>query len=135
MTTQPNAFLITATGADPVAHPLTLGAMQSTVGGYIEPAFTVASPTRKGYAVTGYVNDSGLIDGLPITALIAYEDSNGAHPLSGPLLVCGLDTTNGETVPLTLDEIEWVQRRTYLYAAGGTPESFAAIHLLMLPND
>lgn len=124
----PNAFLIDATTAGPIAHPLTLDALQATVGGYIEAAFTVPSPTRKGYAVTGYVNDEGLLIDLPVSVI-----TSNAGPLAGPLIVCGLNLKDGETAALTAEEIEYLTERTHLLGAAGTLNgSMQAVHALDL---
>lgn len=132
MTAHANAFLFDTTSAAPVSHPLTLAALQETVGGYIEAAFTIPSPTRQaeGIAVTGYVNDEGLIIGLPVSVLLG----NATHmqPMAGPLLVCGLDTRSGETVPLDAEELDWIEQQTMLLAAGGQRDAFTVVHLLKL---
>jgi hypothetical protein len=122
------AFLIDTDRAEPVAHPLTLDAMQETVGGYIEPAFTVPSPQRRGYCLTGYVNDSGLIDGLPLTCFL----DGASNPLAGPLLICGLRYEDGETAPLTIEELDWIDERTRLVMMAGriTPDGERDAHAL-----
>jgi len=101
----PNAYLIDSTRAEAVTHPLTLAAMQETVGGYITPAFTVPSPTRPGFAVTGYVNDEGILMNLPVTLVHTESDD----PLCGPVLICGLDETTGDTTPLDAAELDWIK--------------------------
>jgi len=111
----PNAFLFSLDNAEPVTHALTLEAMQATVGGYIEPAFTIDSPARPGYALTGYVNEEGLLEQLPVAVLTSI---NG--PLAGPMLVCGLEYASGDTAPLTPEELDWLASRTRLLAAAGT---------------
>jgi hypothetical protein len=124
----PNAFLIDATTAGPIAHPLTLDALQATVGGYIEAAFTVPSPARNGYAITGYVNDEGLLVELPVSAITS---TNG--PLAGPLIVCGLNLSDGETAALTAEELEYLTERTRLLGAAGTlGGAMQAVHALDL---
>jgi hypothetical protein len=112
----PNAYLIDSTRAEAVTHPLTLAAMQDTVGGYIAPAFTVPSPTRPGFAVTGYVNDEGILMDLPVT-LVHTESED---PLCGPVLICGLDETTGDTTPLDADELDWIKSRLRLLASMGS---------------
>ncbi len=123
-----NAFLIDTTDARAVDHPLTLEAMQATVGGYIEPVFTIDSPTRPGYALTGYVNDSGLIDGLPFTCFL----DGASNPLAGPLLICGLRYEDGETAELTAEELDWIDKRTRLVMMAGriTPAGERDAHAL-----
>ena len=98
----PNAFLITATDAEPVTHPLTLEALQASVGGYICPAFTVDGPD--GHALTGYVDDEGAMYGNPVTIFL------DGTPLCGPMLIAGLDG-GGETVPLTPADMDWIEER------------------------
>jgi len=110
-----NAFLIDTTSAHAIDHPLTLEAMQATVGGYIEPVFTIDSPTRPGYAITGYVNDSGLIERLPFTCFL----DGSPDPLAGPLLICGLRYEDGETAGLTVEELDWIDERTRLVMMAG----------------
>lgn len=128
------AFLIDSTSAAPAAHSLTLAAMQETVGGYIEPAFTLPSPTRAdaGIAVTGYVNEEGLLLSLPIASVI--WDGATTQPLAGPMLVCGLDQNTGETVPLDAAEIAWLDDHCYLIRAVGSLESVQAVHALDLSS-
>lgn len=127
----PNAFLYSIDTAEPVTHALTLDALQQTVGGYIEPAFTIPSPTRDGYALTGYVNDSGAIDGLPVCVLTS---TTGA--LAGPMIVCGLNYGDGETVGLTPEELDWLDERTRMVAAFGANGAVTyAVHALDLDLD
>lgn len=123
-----NAFLIDTTSAHAIDHPLTLEAMQSTVGGYIEPVFTIDSPTRPGYALTGYVNDSGVIDNLLPTCFLDGQ----SYPLAGPLLICGLRYEDGETAPLTAEELDWIDKRTRLVMMAGriTPDGERDSHAL-----
>lgn len=135
MNSQTNAFLITPDRAEPVAHQLTLESMQDTAGGYIEAAFTVPSPHRNGFAVTGYVNDEGMINGLPVSVALRYGNSREVHPLAGPLLICGLDTRTGETEPLTSQELAWLLQRVTLLKAVGTNGEIMALHLLALPDE
>jgi len=123
-----NAFLIDTTSAHAIDHPLTLEAMQATVGGYIEPVFTIDSPTRPGYAITGYVNDSGLIERLPFTCFL----DGSPDPLAGPLLICGLRYEDGETAGLTVEELDWIDERTRLVMMAGriTPDGERDAHAL-----
>jgi hypothetical protein len=108
-TIRPNAYLITADSAEPVAHPLTLEAMQETVGGYITVAFTIEGPD--GHLLTGYVNDEGLLIGLPIVTIL----DNGTQ-LAGPCLITGLDSA-GDTVPLTDADFDFLEQRAELMYA------------------
>lgn len=104
-----NAILYTDTRAELITHALTLDAMQESVGGWICPAFTIPSPRGGSFAITGYVDDEGLLKELPLTALRVHPE--GRDPLVGPLLVVGLDQSTGETVPLTDAEIRWFAMR------------------------
>ena len=100
----PNAFRITSTSAEPVEIPLSLASFQHEVGGYIEAAFTVPSPDGGNRYVTGYVNEEGLLMGLDICMML-----KSGQPLAGPCIITGLDYSTGETVPLSENEIRWVQ--------------------------
>lgn len=135
----PNAFMIESDHAAPVAHALSLDALQSSVGGYIEPAFTVASPTRSGVAVTGYVNEEGILLGLPVTVLLSrrpFARGQQAHgtPLCGPMLICGLDERTGETVGLDASELEWIADRLTLLVAYGADGVTRAVHGLSVAD-
>ena len=99
----PNSFKITKDSAEPVDIPMTLEAMQEIVGGYIEAAFTIPSPFGKGRAVTGYVNEEGMLLGLD-----TFMTFNG-RPFCGPCIVIGLDYNSGESIPLSVQEIEWIK--------------------------
>ena len=121
-----NAFLIDTTSAAPITHDLTLEALQATVGGYIECAFNIPSPARKGYTLTGYVNDEGLLQRLPVCVV-----ASTCGPLAGPVIVCGLDWRTGETVPLIEEELEWLAKRVVLLGAGGIGgKILSAVHWL-----
>ena len=123
-----NAFLITDTTADPVAHPLTLEAFQASVGGYICPAFTVDGPD--GHAITGYVNDEGLLIDLPLTLV---TDRGGYF--AGPVIIAGLDA-GGETVPLTPTDMDWIEERlTYVMMIDPNHEGFYTCWRLTLEED
>lgn len=83
----------------------TLELLQSVVGGYIEPMFTVTSPCRKGYEITGYVNEEGLLINLPIFAGISVDGD--VRPFAGNLVITAL-TRNGNTALLTEEEMQAV---------------------------
>ena len=104
MSTDTNAFLFSPDGAGAVAHALTLRELQSTVGGYVDVAFTVESPDGDHF-ITGYVHDEGLLIGLP--PVLFY----GSSFLAGPCIVVGL-SRDGETIPLTQSDIEHIVERT-----------------------
>ena len=82
--------------------PPELDKLQEHVGGYSEPVFTVPSPFRN-QEVTGYVNEEGLLIGLPIK--FAVSDSYGQRPFAGSLVIVGL-TRMGEGDVLTDEEID-----------------------------
>jgi hypothetical protein len=134
--TEPNAFLITTDSAAAVAHPLTLETMQASVGGWIEPVFTEPSPVASraagGFAITGYVNEEGMLIDMPVCAMLTYGDH--IAPLAGNLLVCGLDTRTGETAALTPEELNWIEAHTMLLAAAGKGGTIRAVHLLSLAD-
>lgn len=99
----PNAFRITSQTAEAVQIPLGLKSLQKEVGGYIEAAFTVPSPDGGDRFVTGYVNEEGLLLGLPMCLITA---DGGTY--SGSCIIVGLDYSTGETVPLSATELAWV---------------------------
>ena len=83
-----------------------LEALQSVVGGLIEPMFTVPSPVRKNIELTAYVNEEGLCIGLPVRA--AVVDSYGVRPFAGSMIIVGLDS-EGDTVLLDDSEIAFLE--------------------------
>jgi hypothetical protein len=99
----PNAFRITSQTAEAVDIPLGLKSLQNEVGGYIEAAFTVPSIDGGSRFVTGYVNEEGLLIGLPMCLLTADGNS-----YSGNCIIVGLDYKTGDTVPLSATELAWV---------------------------
>jgi len=99
----PNAFRITSQTAEAVQIPLGLKSLQKEVGGYIEAAFTVPSIDGGSRFVTGYVNEEGLLIGLPMCLITA---DGGSY--SGPCIIVGLDYSTGETIPLSATELAWV---------------------------
>jgi hypothetical protein len=98
-----NAFRITSQTAEAVKIPLGLKSLQKEVGGYIEAAFTVPSPDGGSRFVTGYVNEEGLLLGLPMCLITADGNS-----YSGNCIIVGLDYSTGDTVPLSATELAWV---------------------------
>ena len=99
----PSAFRITSTAAEAVDIDLGLKSLQNEVGGYIEAAFTVPSPDGGSRFVTGYVNEEGLLIGLPMCLITADGNS-----YSGNCIIVGLDYKTGDTVPLSATELAWV---------------------------
>lgn len=104
-----NALIIDSNGSQAVHHPLTLKALQTSVGGMITPAFTVQSPTE-GRSITGYVDDEGLLTGKLMTLVL----DNGSM-LAGPCVITALDD-DGETQPLNGRELAWLRERITLLA-------------------
>lgn len=81
--------------------------LQDIVGGYVEPAFTIESPEGNG-CITGYVNEEGLMIGLPL-AMGIFHSPEYCVPLAGSMVICGL-TDEGETRGLSAKEAERVER-------------------------
>lgn len=98
-----NAFRITSQTAEAVKIPLGLESLQNEVGGYIEAAFTVPSPDGGSRFVTGYVNEEGLLLSLPMCLITADGNS-----YSGNCIIVGLNSSTGDTVPLSATELAWV---------------------------
>lgn len=90
----------------------TLEKMQAVVGGLIEPAFTWDSPSGKNRAITGYVNEEGLIYQLPQYIMVIHVAGTGPRAVSGPMIIIGLDDSTGETVILNDEELALIQSRT-----------------------
>lgn len=131
-----NAILIHQNGYDFVAHDLSLSALQASVGGYIEPAFTIPSPidTRRaeGIALTGYVNEEGLLERLPVAVAVRIAPDYGYAPMAGNMVIVGLDQRDGETIGLTGEELDWIEQRLYLVQAAGKPDAMRVFHALDL---
>lgn len=83
----------------------TFEALQNVVDGYVEPFFTIPSPEGNG-SLTGYVNEEGLMLGLPIDFGV-FHAPNYVVPLAGNAVIVGLDD-EGETRGLTQDEADRV---------------------------
>jgi len=75
--------------------------MQEVVGGYIETALRCPSPTRKNISVDAYVNEEGLMIGLPIDHVRMTDRSY----LAGNIIITGADERTGDTVAVTKEEI------------------------------
>jgi hypothetical protein len=115
--TNHNAFLITYDRAERITADLTLDAMQQAVDGYIEAVFTVPSPAGGSRYVTGYCNEEGKLRELQPTTVLEHD--GWTDMIAGPLFITGLDDSTGETVPLTNEELDWVERRVRLLASAG----------------
>lgn len=81
---------------------LDLSTLQSVVGGYIEPLFTIPSPTGEPGEVTAYVNEEGWMLSGPRAFVIRRDDDNW-HPVAGDVVIVGL-TDEGKTRELSPDE-------------------------------
>ena len=77
----------------------TLDQMQAAVDGYICTADRIY--LGRGRSADVYCNDEGLLIGMPLT----YFRRDGS-PIVGDLIVTGADS-QGETIPLTMDEVEF----------------------------
>lgn len=85
--------------------PPTLQELQGVVGGLIEPMFTIPSPLGNGRQITGYVNEEGLMIGLPIMG--AVHDESGYREFAGNMVVTALDS-NGDTLRMVEKEIIFI---------------------------
>jgi hypothetical protein len=83
----------------------TLAQLQVAVSGYIEPMFTVPSPEGHHRELTGYVNEAGLIIGLPIFSCV--RDAYGVRPFAGNMVITAL-TKSGNTALLSDVEMGWL---------------------------
>jgi hypothetical protein len=87
--------------------PDTLDALQDVVGGYVEPFFTLPSPTGAG-SITGYVNEEGLMMGLPMAFGVVHS-KDYIVPLAGDAVIVGL-SDDGESRGLTPEEAALLTR-------------------------
>lgn len=85
----------------------TLRDMQNAVGGYIELALAIASPTRKNVTVDAYCNEEGRLIGLPVFFVPSPKGTNrGAWPVAGNLVVAATNQRTGKTVAATSEELD-----------------------------
>lgn len=131
-----NAVLIHQTGYSFVDHDLSLKSLQTNVGGCIEPAFTIPSPIdsrrAEGIALTGYVNEEGLLERLPVTVALRIAPDYGYTPMAGNMIIVGLNQRDGETVGLSDEELDWLEKRLFLVQAAGRPDKMIVFHALDL---
>lgn len=92
-----------------------LAQMQEAVGGYIEAALHHPSP-RKHITVDAWVNEEGLLIGLPIQ----YRRSTDGSLLAGTIVITATNERTGNTVEATEDEIAAIQK--YLEAVAPITE-------------
>lgn len=78
----------------------TLFEMQKVVGGYIETALRVPT-NRKNITVNVYVNEEGLLLGLPLN----YRRKTDGSYLAGDMVIVGGNEADGSSAGLTADEI------------------------------
>jgi hypothetical protein len=83
-----------------------LGALQSIVGGYIEPFFDIES--KRGRSISGYVNEEGFVCGLPIHFGVVHSPDY-IVPLAGDAVIVATDS-NGATQGLTEAEADLLTR-------------------------
>jgi hypothetical protein len=81
----------------------TLENMQAKVGGYLE---AVSLPMD----ITMWVNDSGLIDGLPLN-LIIFVEGEEVHHICGDVIFTSVDD-EGETISLNKEQMTWIVNKT-----------------------
>lgn len=99
-------------GVEEVVTPTdkpTLEMMQETVGGYIETMTRIPSPFRKEVEIDAFVNEEGLLIGLPI--VMAVMDDYGVRPFAGNVVFVGANIRTGESVALTAEEIDFIRDR------------------------
>lgn len=87
----------------------TLEMLQSAVGGCIETMSRIMSPFRKNVEIDAYVNEEGLLIGLPI--YFAVLDEHGVRPFAGNIVFVGANFNTGNSVALTEDEINFIRDR------------------------
>jgi hypothetical protein len=79
--------------------------LQAKVGGYIETAFRVQSPSHPNRTIDAYVNEEGLLKGLPPSCGITWPFK---YVYAGPLVLIAGDNSTGETHGLTEEEIKMI---------------------------
>lgn len=87
-----------------------IGYIQDAVGGTFDVAFTVPSPRGGSYEITGYVNDEGLLIPLPVRIAIKYPNGY-VNLMAGNMLIQGLDSDTGESIPLAEEDISYLMAR------------------------
>lgn len=87
----------------------TLEQAQEAVGGYVETMSRIKSPFRSHVTIDAYVNEEGLIIGLPI--YFAVMDEYGVRPFAGNIVFIGANDRTGDWVPLTDEEIDFIRDR------------------------
>lgn len=92
----------------PSEKPLPLEKMQAVVGGYIETMFRVNSPFRKHITLSGYVNEEGLIIGLPIVG--AVVDEYGYRPFAGSMVIVAENDRTGNQSVMTQEEVDFLMQ-------------------------
>lgn len=89
-------------------HPV-LAFLQSCVNGLIQPLHFIPSPYRDGVTIEAYVNEEGLCFALPILMGVdGCYGVDGMGSFAGNIVFAGLK--NGNTVPLTWDEIMYIEQ-------------------------
>jgi hypothetical protein len=83
-----------------------LSDMQAVVDGYIETAFRVPSPFRKNVSIDAYVNEEGLLIGLP--RFVGVVDTYGQRTFAGNMVIVGGNENTGNTIALNEKELDYV---------------------------
>ena len=92
----------------PLPHVPQLKEMQDIVGGYIEPCFTIESPFRPNFLLTAYVNEEGLLIGLPIVFHVLYPN-RAAVGMAGNVVFTAMEPEDGRTTAMTEQEVEFIK--------------------------
>lgn len=94
----------------------TLEDMQGVVGGYIDTAFRVPSPFRKNVSIDFYVNDEGLLIGLP--QVVGVLSDSYKQVFAGSMVIVAGDERNGETVGMTDEEMTYILHQLWVNGFG-----------------
>lgn len=80
---------------------------QSIVDGNIEIPFI--SEKLRDVGIDVIINEEGKLIGLPITAVINDCKNKMLDVICGKIIFAGFNANNGESIPLTDDQISWIQ--------------------------
>lgn len=94
----------------------TLEQMQQVVGGLICSAWSTPSG-EYGIVLDGYVNDEGLLIGLPLATRLEIGDRYETM-LAGNMVIVATDRRNGETIPMTPAMVARVHQMGTLHSHG-----------------
>ena len=76
--------------------------LQAAVGGWVDA--TTLADLGNGRELTAWVNDEGLLIGLPILQILNPPAYRGPANLAGNVVLAITDMKTGETVPMTEEE-------------------------------